>query len=200
MITAKEIAKHLQLPLHGDNITIECYAQLSAPRPHSIVFAKKYSDDYVSLLNECENILAIVTADYDGKLTCCHIISANPRLDFIKVLSQLFTQEKPKGFIHPSANIETGATIGKNVFIGAGCYVSAQSIVGDERIRSPDLQIGQVHWKLHIKAMAGRGLPHPAIVIFRRSCKEAILLQHPGPDTRTLFRSLSWHPRFRVRS
>ena len=120
-ITAKEIAKHLQLSLHGDDITIECYSQLSAPRPNSIVFAKRYCDDYVSLLNNSENIIAIVTADYEGKLTCSHIISANPRLDFIRVLSQFFAQQKPKGFIHPSANIETGATIGENVFIGAGC-------------------------------------------------------------------------------
>lgn len=139
MITAKEIAKHLQLPFHGDDITVECYAQLSAPRPNSIVFAKKYNDEYVSRLNNSESILAIVTADYEGKLTCSHIISTNPRLEFIRVLSQFFAQEKPKGFIHPSANIETGATIGENVFIGAGCYVSAQSIVGDGCILHPNV-------------------------------------------------------------
>lgn len=139
MITAKDIANFLQLPLNGNDMDVEHYAQLSSPLPHSIVFAKKYSDEFVNLLNDCESIMAIVTADYDGKLTCSHIISANPRLDFIRVLSQFFTQEKPKGFIHKTANIESGAKIGKDVFIGAGCYVSAQSIIGDGCVLHPNV-------------------------------------------------------------
>lgn len=139
MITAKDIANFLQLPLNGNDMYVERYAQLSSPMPHSIVFAKKYNDEFVNLLNDCESIMAIVTADYDGKLTCSHIISANPRLDFIRVLSQFFTQEKPKGFIHKKANIESGAKIGKDVFIGAGCYVSAQSIIGDGCVLHPNV-------------------------------------------------------------
>lgn len=139
MITAKDIAKHLGLALNGDNTSVERYAQLREPLPHSIVFAKKYSDDYAYLLNNCDNILAIVTPDYDGKLTCSHIISNNPRLDFIRVLSHFFSQEKPKGFIHPATNIEPGATIGKDVFIGAGCYVSAQCVIGDGCILHPNV-------------------------------------------------------------
>ena len=138
-ITASDIANHLGATLYGENTTIERYAQLSSPLPHSIVFAKKYSDETVHALNKCNNILAIVTHDYVDKLTCSHIISDNPRLDYIKVLSNFFVQEKPKGFIHPTANIESGATIGKDVFIGAGCYVSAQCVVGDGCILHPNV-------------------------------------------------------------
>ena len=138
-ITASDIANHLGATLYGENTTIERYAQLSSPLPHSIVFAKKYSDETVHALNKCNNILAIVTHDYVGKLSCSHIISDNPRLDYIRVLSNFFVQEKPKGFIHPTANIEPGATIGKNVFIGAGCYVSAQCVVGDGCILHPNV-------------------------------------------------------------
>ena len=112
---------------------------MTAPMPHSIIFAKKYSDETVHVLNKCNNILAIVTRDYMGKLTCSHIVSDNPRLDYIKVLSNFFVQEKPKGYIHPTANIESGATIGNDVFIGAGCYLSAQCVVGDGCVLHPNV-------------------------------------------------------------
>ena len=138
-ITANDIAKHLGSALNGEDTTIERYAQLTAPMPHSIVFAKKYSDETVHVLNKCNNILAIVTRDYMGKLTCSHIVSDNPRLDYIKVLSNFFVQEKPKGFIHPTANIESGAIIGNDVFIGAGCYLSAQCVVGDGCVLHPNV-------------------------------------------------------------
>lgn len=139
MITAKDIANFLQLALNGENITVKCYAQLSSPQPYSIVFAKKYNDSFVCQLNDVDNILAIVTPEYTDRLTCSHIISPNPRLDYIRVLSHFFTQEKPKGFIHPTANIEQGALIGKEVFIGAGCYISSQSIVNDGCILHPNV-------------------------------------------------------------
>lgn len=139
MITAKDIANYLQLTLNGENITIKCYAQLSSPLPHSVIFAKRYNDSFVCQLNDVDNILAIVTPEYTNRLTCSHIISNNPRLDYIRVLSHFFTQEKNKGFIHPSANIETGATIGKYVFIGAGCYVSTKSVIGDNCILHPNV-------------------------------------------------------------
>lgn len=139
MTTARQIANYLQLTLKGENIPIECYAQLSNPKAKSVVFAKKYNGEYVAKLNEYNDILAVVTSGYAGKLTCSHIISDNPRLDYIRLLSHFFTQEKPKGFIHPTANIEPGATIGKDVFIGAGCYVSAQCVIGNGCILHPNV-------------------------------------------------------------
>lgn len=139
MITSKDIADYLQLPLNGEDVSIKCYAQLSSPLPHSVVFAKKYNDALVCQLNSSDNILAIVTPEYANRLTCSHIISDNPRLDYIRILSHFFTQEKAKGFIHPTANIEPGATIGKDVFIGAGCYVSAQCVIGNGCILHPNV-------------------------------------------------------------
>lgn len=138
MTTSSDIAKYLQLPLIGADIQINCYAQLSEPKPNSVVFAKKYSKDNVNILN-ANNVLAVVTAEYEGQLTCSNIISANPRLDYIRILSHFFTQEKPKGYIHPSANIEPGATIGKDVFVGAGCFISSQSVVGNGCILHPNV-------------------------------------------------------------
>lgn len=139
MKSANEIASFLKLPLRGKDVQIKGYAQLSSLKPNSIVFAKKYKDDYVDDLNKYDSLLCIVTPEYSGKLTGSHIISENPRLDFIRVLSHFFVREKPKGFIHPTANIEEGAKIGKDVYIGAGCYVSAESVIGDGCVLHPNV-------------------------------------------------------------
>lgn len=139
MTHSKDIADFLHLPLVGEDVEIVHYAQLSNPEPQSVVFVKKYAAEHVDRLNSCNRLLAIVPPDYVGRLTCNYIVSSNPRLDYIKILSQFFSPQKPKGFIHPSATIEKGATMGSDVYVGAGCYVSAQSILGDGCVLHPNV-------------------------------------------------------------
>lgn len=137
MPSATEIASFLHLPLCGSDLAIEGFSQLSAPQPHTVVFAKKHTPDFAAILNIHPNILAIVSPDYEGTLNCSHLLSPNPRLDYIKTLSHFFAPAPPAAGIHPTAVVEEGAAIGKNVFIGAGCYVSGQSVIGDNCLLHP---------------------------------------------------------------
>ena len=130
-IQAKQIAQTLGLELVGDDITISDYSQLSDIKSHSVVFAKRFAEDIVDLLNNRNDLLAIVTPEYAGKISCAHIISKQPRLDFIRVLDHFFLIKPAEGLIHKSAVIEEGAIIAKNVSIGANCYVSAQCQIGE---------------------------------------------------------------------
>lgn len=135
MITSKEIALYLNKNHFGKEVETHYFSQLSNIKQNTVVFAKKFSDSFVELLNQNKNILAIVTSEYEGKIECSYIISENPRLDFIKALSKFFVKEIPnKGKIHPTAVIEEGAQIGKNVTIGAHVYISSQTIIGDDTI------------------------------------------------------------------
>lgn len=136
-ITSNDIASFLGSTLNGAVSTIERFAPLSAPLPRSVVFAKRYSDESARTLNSCHEVLAIVARDFVGKLTCGYIVSDNPRLDYIRVLSRFFAEGRPKGFIHPTAVVEPGASIGQDVYVGAGCYVSAQCVVGDGCVLHP---------------------------------------------------------------
>lgn len=129
--TARQIAHFLGLELAGDDIPIVCYSQLSDIRSQSVVFAKKYSEDIAQMLDNQRDLLAIVTQEYQGKIHCPHIVSEHPRLDFIKVLDRFFAEKPVENLIHKTAVIEEGAVIGKNVSIGANCYVSSQSTIGD---------------------------------------------------------------------
>lgn len=135
MITAKKIASFLSLPLYGDDtLELSTFSKLDSLKPNTVVFAKKYKPEFQTLLNGERNVLAIVTKEYEGQLDCSYIVSNNPRLDFIKVLSEFYAEKRQIGSIHPSAIVEEGAIIAEDAVIGPLCYVSAGSIIGNRTI------------------------------------------------------------------
>lgn len=135
MISAIDISKFLSKPLFGpDKLIVDKVSKLDSIIDNSIVFAKKYSDYNIDLLNENSKILAIVPIEYKGLLNCSYIISDNPRLDFIKTISHFFPSiNKPKT-IHHTAIIEEGAIISNGVYIGPYCYISSNSYIGSDTI------------------------------------------------------------------
>ncbi len=131
MIVSKEIASYLGLPIYGNaELVIDGFSKLDSIQENTVVFAKKYKESFLPLLNARPGILAIVTEDYKDKINCSYILSANPRLDFIKTLSHFFAPDVPSGRIHQSAIIEDGAQISSEAVIGPNCFVSAQSKIG----------------------------------------------------------------------
>lgn len=142
MTNSISISNYLNKEHFGKELDINYFSELSNIKENTIVFAKKYSELFVDKLNQNNNVLAIVTNEYKEKIECSYIISDNPRLDFIRVLSNFFVEENPnKGKIHPTAIIEEGAQIGKNVTIGAHAYISSQTIIGDNTIIHPNVVI-----------------------------------------------------------
>ncbi|WP_286137639.1 UDP-3-O-(3-hydroxymyristoyl)glucosamine N-acyltransferase [Gabonibacter massiliensis] len=130
MVKASIIAKFLNRSFQGDDIEIRFYSTISDIQEHSLVFAKKFDEDYLAKVNRFTNILAIVTDEYKGKISCSYILSENPRLDYLKILQEFFVKEKVFG-IHSTVIIENGTTFGKDIFIGANCYVGKNVVVGD---------------------------------------------------------------------
>lgn len=135
MITAGKIASFLTLPLHGDaNLELPTFSKLDALKMNTVVFAKKYKPEYQESLNSHEKVLALVTKEYEGNLSCSYIVSSNPRLDFIRVLTEFYAERQFKGSIHPSAIIEEGAVIADDAIIGPMCFVSSGSVIGNRTI------------------------------------------------------------------
>lgn len=143
-ILASEIAKFIGCQLFGGDICIDGYASLSDNVQDKLLFAKKYSSKYTEILNKKSNVLAIVGFEYKDKLNCSYICSNNPRLDYIRCISHFFTKiEMPNG-IHPSAVVEDGAFIGKNVRIGANCFISRYVTIGDNTIIMPNVVLDNI--------------------------------------------------------
>lgn len=137
---SSEIASYLNRPFAGNDIEIKGFSSLSNLVDGTVVFAKKYTKECVEILNCAHNILAIVCVGYES-ITAPHIVSPNPRLDFLRVVGAFFAEKDIPSGIHPTANIEEGAIIGQNVSIGAHCYIGPKVKVGDNTTILPNCSI-----------------------------------------------------------
>ena len=131
IVDCVKVATFLQKKYVGKNVDIRFFSTLDKIEPNSIVFAKKYSDELVEKLNDHLDILVIAINDYQNKLKCPHILSANPRLDYLRVIDHFFNSKEKKKGIHPSAVIEQEVGLGQGVYIGANCYIGKDVNIGD---------------------------------------------------------------------
>lgn len=140
-IRAQEIADYIGKELIGADTDVSSYGDLLEAIDGQMVFAKKMKAEYLQALNSGRHLLAIVSEEYAGRVRCSHIVSANARLDYIRCLSHFFGRQSIAGGIHPTAVIEPGAKIGEGVTIGAFCYVSSESVIGDHTCLHPHVTL-----------------------------------------------------------
>lgn len=138
---SSEIARFLNMELYGEDIEIDGFSSLSNIADGTVVFAKKYSDAYADMISSAKHVLAIVCEGYRDNLAGPHIISKNPRLDYLRVVGEFFVDEEIPSGIHPTAVVEEGAVIGEHVAIGAHCYIASKVVIGDNTIILPNTSI-----------------------------------------------------------
>lgn len=138
---AMEIADFLHAELHGGDVEVEKTSTLDGIEAHSVIFAKKYSEALAEKINlGPSDVLAIVVPEYEGKIRCSYVISNNPRLSFIRVVTEFFT-DRPAAIISPSAHVSPDVKIGESVSIGAGCVIEGDVTIGDSTILYPNVTI-----------------------------------------------------------
>lgn len=131
--TASEIAEFLQAELHGRNCAVYQACSLDQMKNNSLLWLGKRACDRNYDLSQLDNyaeMLVILWDQFPGRPNCAHILSKEPRLDFVRALNQfLVTHEKPG--IHPTAVIEKGAVLGRNVLVGVHSYIGPKVRIGD---------------------------------------------------------------------
>src|SRR5262249_58116569 len=100
MPAAKEIAELLAAPLCGPNVEVRCPSSLASLRPGALVFANAFDEGTVVALNSAAGVLAIVSRQYSGRLSCAHIVAERPRLAFARAASRLFAEPGGSGVAH----------------------------------------------------------------------------------------------------
>ncbi len=131
-IPCKKIAAFIDKNLiGGGDIPITYYASMAGANKNCVVFSRIYDEGFVKRANELSELLVIAGKEYEGKLTCPHIISQNPRLDFVRVVNEFFVKAVKKIAIHPTTIIEEGAKVGKDASIGANCFIGQGVSIGD---------------------------------------------------------------------
>jgi len=133
IVHASDIAKFLNAKLFGENIIIKNVTPILSLSSNCLSFVKKFDDVYIDIINSNSNSLIICTDQYKDKIKSTFIVSDNPRLDFLRVIREFFTQEHPKG-IHPAANVHPESKIGRKVYIGANTFIDSQVSIGDNSI------------------------------------------------------------------
>ena len=129
MIMAAQIAKFLNRPLQGENIRVTGVRAAHSPEPGCMVFAKECSTELVRAFNEA-GVFAIASMGYVGRLTCPHVISPTPRLDFARAVKRFFVVEKPGG-IAGTAIVSPFAQLGKGVGIGHFAVIGDRAMIGE---------------------------------------------------------------------
>jgi UDP-3-O-[3-hydroxymyristoyl] glucosamine N-acyltransferase len=124
-LEAKEIADFLGLKLNGNNLNITQGSSINSISPGSLVFAGKYSEDLVEVLNNyTDQILALVVPEYEQDLKCSHILVSNPRLEFAKVMGKFLVEKQ-------SAKIAKTAMIGEGVLLGSDVTIGEYVVIGN---------------------------------------------------------------------
>jgi len=129
-VRAQEIAAYLGKDLNGMDRDVIKPCSLNNCIEGGLVFLKKYSESMLSMLSGQENITAIVTSEYYGKLSCTYVISEKPRLDFARVLQEFFALKAVSG-IAATARIGSNVSLGRDVIIGEYSVIGNDVVIGD---------------------------------------------------------------------
>jgi len=129
-VRAKDIASFLGKELNGQDHAVIKPCSLDRCCEGGLAFAKKFDEQIIDKLSGKQDLTAIVTKEYKGKLTSTYIISDNPRLDFARAVHEFFVPEIVPG-IAASACLGENVSIGKNVSIGEYSIIGNNVIIGD---------------------------------------------------------------------
>ena len=116
-----------------DNLYITTFSNIINICENSIAWVKnkKYlTENVIQIIKENANSLIVCPWKIDEAKNC--LITESPKEVFFSILKEFFV-EKKEATISKRAVIET-ERIGKNVSIGAGCYISKEVDIGDEVI------------------------------------------------------------------
>ena len=125
MVTALEIAQFLGLELVGPDRNITRMGVPDNAPSGSLLWLKKFTDEYLDLVNATSDSMAIAGPDYQGKLTGTHVIAKNPKASFALAANKYFYFWEP-------GKIEDTARIGRTAKLGTGVSVGHYTIIDDD--------------------------------------------------------------------
>jgi UDP-3-O-[3-hydroxymyristoyl] glucosamine N-acyltransferase len=135
-----ELARELGLTLRGDGgIEILAPAPLESAGAGMITFSE--GPKYAAMLRESKAAAAIVSAEIADQAPCPILVSANPSLDFARVLQIFFPPFRPQPGIHPTAVIAATGRVGANAFVGPYSIIDEDVEIGRNAVIYPHVTI-----------------------------------------------------------
>ena len=159
-VDAASLAAFLDADRVGPPAAVGGIDALDAADGDELAFCKHDDPDAVAASNAGIVICPPETDPPDGG-TVVH--AARPRAAFVRSVDEFFGDESTETYVHPSAVVETDATVGN------GCYVGAQAYVGDCVTLGDGCRVGH-----------GTVLGHPGFGFARTNDDELVRQRHRG--------------------
>lgn len=106
---------------------------LNNPKDNTVLFLKKYFDEYLGVIEKLNGCCIFLHTDYRGKTKTQRnvmVFGENPRLDFARFL-QTFLIPKTYPGIAQTACIGRNVLLGNDVRIGEYCVIGDDVVIGD---------------------------------------------------------------------
>jgi UDP-3-O-[3-hydroxymyristoyl] glucosamine N-acyltransferase len=139
-MTLAELAALVGGEVQGDpQIKINGVATIDGARPGDLIFVLE-KNNLAAALKSQASALVVSKALNPGKKPA--ILVNDPRLALARILKE-FTPPlfKMEPGIHPSAVVDKTAKLGKNVTVGALCYIGPEVVIGDGSIIHPQVTL-----------------------------------------------------------
>lgn len=139
--TLAALAKQIEGEIVGDsNFEVTTLSPITDIVPGALVFAEGSENIQLVLASEAGALL--VSSEVVLETTKPMIQVNNPFKAFIRLLPIFYPSPLPKLGVHPTAVIEEGVLLGKDVSIGAFVYIGSKSQIGDRCVIKSHVSIG----------------------------------------------------------
>lgn len=130
-VQASVVAAFLDTPLVGDDLLIERISPIDHLAQGSLAFLQRDRDELIEAANGVGRVFVLAARSCEGRLTCPHVLVADPRLAYARVLTRFF-EEFPPAVIADSARIDPAVRLGQRVGVGHGTVIDADVEIGDD--------------------------------------------------------------------
>jgi UDP-3-O-[3-hydroxymyristoyl] glucosamine N-acyltransferase len=173
--TAGMIAQLLKGTVEGNSeIKLNTIAKIEAGQEGALSFLA--NPKYEQYIYSTSSSAVLVSKDFvPSKTVSATLIRVEDPYQSIAVLLAMYEQAKPKKTgIHPTAVIEQGAKIGKDVYIGAYSFVGEKAVLGDGCSLYPQVYVGD-------EAVIGENcVLHPGVKIYSQCILGKNCIIHSG--------------------
>lgn len=139
-MTLAELAGLVEGEVQGDpQIKINGVSTIESARPNDLVFVLEKNNLAAALKSPASALVVLKGTDIGNKSA---ILVKNPRLALARILKE-FTPPlfKVEPGIHPTAVVDKTAKLGKNIAVGALCYIGPEVVIGDDSIIHPQVTL-----------------------------------------------------------
>lgn len=143
VLHASHVASFLGAELRGEDIALSGTCSFEHVQPGRMLFVERSVAEVWDRLRDLRDNLVICSAEDTHVMNGPHLRVPNPRLSFVRAARHFFPAPSV-ATIHPSAQIDPGATIGARVAIGPLAVIGPDVVIGDDsRIGARVLVAGQ---------------------------------------------------------